>query len=210
MPQFKSFAPGVRVSGRMVLAFIECVSYRSISPYLSWHGLLGRHGLESVDPEKWYYLQDWLDVLSDIYKHEDESAAIRDFMSIGRGMVVTLKLHEEVAYHSPLFEAIHAITLLFMGLHQGGDAGRITAKIISHGNIQVVACIPYPDDLLFGMLTEVAERYDASRYPVRLNTDAPPRDEGGEVTIYDIGRRLPKGEKNSSFPNMVATGDARY
>ena len=188
MPQFKSFAPGVRVSGRMVLAFTECVSYRDISPYLSRHGFLGRHGLQSLDPDKWYYLQDWLNVMSEMVEREDESSALCDFMGIGRGMAVTLGLLEKVAYY-PLFETIHTIAYLFTELHQGGDAGKITAKRISHDYIQVVSGIPYPDDLLFGLLTEIAERYDARRYPVQFNTDTPRRDEGGEVTIYDIGHR---------------------
>jgi hypothetical protein len=187
MPEFKSFAPDARVSGRMVLAFTGCVDYRSIGRYLSQHGFLGRHGFERLDPERWYYLQDWLNVMADICQREDESSPLRDFEGIGRGMVVTLNLHEKVAYY-PLFETIHTLTYLYDDLHLG-NAGYINVKRISHDVIQVVSCIPYPDALLYGMLAEAAERSDASRYPVQLDPDTLSRDEGGEVTIYDIGRR---------------------
>jgi hypothetical protein len=185
MPQYKSFAPDARVSGRMVLAFVGCVEYRSINPYLSNHGFLGRQGFQKVDPKGWYYLQDWLDLLSAITEREDEASPLRDFFGIGRGMIVTLNLHETVAYY-PLFETIHTFTYLYDELHRG-DAGSITVKRISHEVLQVVSCIPYPDDLLFGLLTEAAESHDASRYPVQINPDTPGRDAGGELTIYDIG-----------------------
>jgi hypothetical protein len=185
MPQFKSFAPDARVSGRMVLAFTDCVDYRRIGPYLSQYGFMGRQGFEKINPKAWYYLQDWLSVMSDIYYREDESAALRDFITIGRGMVGTLNLLEKVAYY-PLFETIQTIPYLYDDLHRG-DAGNISVRRISREFFQVVSYIPYPDDLLFGLLAEAAERYDASRYPVQFNPDTPGRDEGGEVTIYDIG-----------------------
>jgi hypothetical protein len=188
MPQFKSFAPDARVLGKMVLAYADCVDFRSIRPYLSQHGFMGRHNLQTIEPDTWYYLQDWLNVLRDVTEHEDESAAVRDFFNIGRGMVTTLNLHEKIAYY-PLFETIHTVTYLYDEMHRG-DVGEISAKRISHNVIQVTAVIPYPDDLLFGLLSEVAERYDGQRYLVEFNTaDAPRRDEGGEVTVYDIGQR---------------------
>ena len=188
MPQFKSFAPDARVLGRMVLAYTDCLEFRSIRPYLSQHGFMGRHNLQTIEPNTWYYLQDWLNVLSDITEREDESAAMGDFFTIGRGMVTTLNLHEKISYY-PLFETIHTITYLYDELHRG-DVGEITAKRISHEVIQVVACTPYPDDLLYGLLSEVAGRYDERRYPVQFNTtDAPRRDEGGERTVFDVGHR---------------------
>lgn len=185
MPQFKSFAPDARVSGRMVLAYVGCVEYRSINSYLSNHGFLGRQGFKKVDPRGWYYLQDWLDVLSEIIEREDEASPLRDFFGIGRGMIATLNLHETVAYY-PLFETIHTLTYLYDELHRG-NAGSITVKRISHEVLQVVSCIPYPDDMLFGLLAEAAESHDSSRYPVQINPDTPSRDAGGELTIYDIG-----------------------
>jgi hypothetical protein len=186
MQQFKSFAPDTRVSGRMVLAFVGCVEYRSINSYLSNHGFLGRQGFQKVDPKGWYYLQDWLDLLGEIVEREDESAAIRDFVNIGRGMVATLNLQEKFTYY-PLFEALQSIPYLYDDLHRG-EAGSITVRRITRGAFQVVSCIPYPDDLLFGLLTGAAEHHEESHYSVQVNTDAPGRDEGGEVTIYDIGQ----------------------
>jgi hypothetical protein len=186
MPQFKSFAPDARVSGRLVQAFIDCVEYRSINSYLSQHGFLGRQGFQKVDPRGWYYQQDWLDLLGEITEREDEASPLRDFFGIGRGMIDTLNLHETVAYY-PLFESILTFTHLYDELHRG-EAGYVTVKRISHEVLQVEARIPYPDDLLFGLLTEAAERHDVSRYPVRPNPDVPGRDAGGEVTLYDIGR----------------------
>ena len=73
--RFQSPDPNAKVIGQAMLSFIDCLTHDQIEPFLQ------RHNLTHIDEKKWYPLQQWLDVLTDIANQDPN--AMYDFVSIG-------------------------------------------------------------------------------------------------------------------------------
>ena len=65
MAEFKSFEPGIEVSGIVILALIEAMGDYKDRGY----EILDNHGLSNIEQTGWYSLQDWLDAFKTIYEH---------------------------------------------------------------------------------------------------------------------------------------------
>lgn len=187
MTQFQCFSPDVQVQGRLVLAFMNCLNYKNLEDILRQHGFLGRHGFQTVDPEKWYFLQDWLNVLRDVVA-TNRGTSMFDFVSIGMEMFNTTEIAKETSAY-PLKEALLYWQEYYVNLHRGSDIGSIEITTLGDASIQVAVRTPYPDDLHYGLFYEMARQYTDVDYLVEYDQETPRRDEGGETTIYRIRPR---------------------
>jgi hypothetical protein len=180
--RFQAFDPNSEVIGQSMLGFVQCAMYDELRPFLE------RYGLAEVDPDQWYPLQVWLDILNDL-PAKRAGQAMFDFVSVGMAIA-------EVAPMSPVYgNGMHFGDALvassgggYLRSHRGGDVGGHSAKKIDNNHVVVTTRTPYPDDLIYGVLYGMARRYlpDDAGFIVEYDAETPRRDYGGEVTVVHI------------------------
>jgi hypothetical protein len=180
--RYQAFDPVSEVIGQAMLGFIRCAKYGEIYPFLE------KHGLTNIDPDRWYLVQTWLDVLSDLAEARPNQA-MSDFVSVGMAIA-------EVAPMSPVYDdgmpfgdaMVASSGGGYLRGHRGGDVGGHSAKKIDDNHIIVTTRTPYPDDVVYGVLYGMARRYlpDDASFTVKYDTETLRRDHGGEVTIFHI------------------------
>ncbi len=185
MQSYVTFSPDVKVLGEVVVAFLQCVSYKSIAPYLMRHGLLGRHGLQTVDPKQWYHLQDWLNVLHDLL--QDHPDAPGHLISIGVAMFDTINLQPSFTELS-LEEALIEWATLYAATHRGSNIGEIYTEVLDNGQINVITRVPYPDEIFFGLFYALISNHcpDEKDFILEYDESVTRRDHGGQYTAYHI------------------------
>lgn len=178
--RFEAFDPNTEVIGQNVLAFVECSSRDTIMPFLH------HHELSHIDPEQWYPLQKWLDVLSDL---ANSKAAMFDFVSIGVKIAETAVYPPEVeSGQVPFAELVMLIPQIYQIQHRGGDVGIEQTEKIGASHVRLIMRTPYPDDLAYGVVWGMARRFlrGGERFRIAYDETEPRRDHGGERTILDI------------------------
>jgi len=178
--KYQSFDPAAEVNGRSMLAFIECLRQEEILPFLE------AHGLTDIDPEGWYPIQQWLDVLSDLAQ-ERPGQAMFDFVAVG------MKI-PEVSKFPPEFEQMSFWKLMSVasgeystGQHRG-NAGEILFESLGPKHITYKVRTPYPDDFWYGICYGFCRRYlpPGTRFTVHYDEKAPRREQGGEYTVIHM------------------------
>jgi hypothetical protein len=64
--KYQAFDPDSEVIGQSMLSLIQCINQEDIQPYLE------KRNLTHIQPDKWYPVQDGLDVLNDISGTRDK------------------------------------------------------------------------------------------------------------------------------------------
>lgn len=177
MPKY-TCDPRVELTGQTVLSLVQNIQHQDIEP------ILKKHNLNSVDPNAWYFLQDVLNVLSDVSDTED---AMTNFISIGIAAV-------EVGYIPPemqsmtVAEFLTAYGKIYQIRHRGGDPGSVTIETVSPNHLKLILKIPYPDDVFYGIMYAYTRRFRpaGAKFLVRYDDTVPRREEGGEATILHI------------------------
>ena len=71
MQRYRAFTPGMQVRGQVIQAATKCINSEHIEPYLRQNGLLGRQDdLQPILADRWYSLQDWLNVLTSLLEEK--------------------------------------------------------------------------------------------------------------------------------------------
>lgn len=178
--RYGSFDPHAEVVGQNVLAFIECSNRDNILPFLE------KHDLGNIDPNQWYPLQRWLDVLSDLAENK---GAMFDFVSIGVKIAETAVYPPEVEVGQvPFADLVMQIPQIYQIQHRNGDVGVERAEKIDQQHVRLIMRTPYPDDLAYGVVWGMARRFLPNHAKFRIAYDETElrRDQGGERTILDI------------------------
>lgn len=177
-PQFLSFSPDVEVKGRVIQSASRCINKEDIIP------ILKKYDLVTVDPETWYPLQLWLNILKDV---STQNNSTYNFVSLG------LKLVEDIPFlpewkDLSFEQMLHFVPQSYAMDHQGGDIGSIDIEKINAQHIRLVLRVPYPDDLFYGTTYGVARRFAPAyiQFTVRYNDNVARRDQGGEKTVIDV------------------------
>lgn len=178
--RYQAFDPQAEVRGAIILSLIDCVQEEEIAPFLQKHGLL------SIDPEGWYPMQSWLDLLSDIRSASAENALF-DFVCIGMKVSERVKLppgFERLSYE----ELVMNRNQIYQAQHRGGDIGGYSVEKAEDNHIAIAAKTPYPDDLIYGVMCGEAQRFlpPGARPAVTFDEQLPRRDQGGEVTVIHV------------------------
>jgi hypothetical protein len=176
--RYVSFDPQAEVIGQNVLGFVECTNSDRILPHLE------KHGLSEVDPERWYPLQNWLDVLNEL---DGDDGAMFDFVSIGLKIAETAIYPPEVE-KMPFADFVMMIPQVYLMQHRNGDAGEERAERLSDQHLRLIMRTPYPDDLAYGVVWGMARRFlpEGTQFLIAYNDTEPRRDLGGEYTVLDI------------------------
>lgn len=180
MPRFQAFSDDSEVIGQNMLALIQNTRKEDIQPYLD------KYGIATIDPDQWYPLQTWLNVLGDMYDAHPGQAS-SNFVSIGMEVAQT-------AVFPPEFDEL-SLQDIMLGWNdayklnnRGSDVGEMITEIVSDHHIKMVCRIPYPDDFNYGVFYGTARRFlpPGTDFTVSYDEDEPPREQGGNVTIYHI------------------------
>jgi DNA-binding NtrC family response regulator len=186
MPIYSAFSADAQVLGEIVLAFLRCMNYNNVAPFLMRHGLLGRHGFQTVDPEQWYSQQGWLNVLSDLTEERPDSSSA-DLLSIG------MKMFETIVFPRG-FESLTVDQVLvdwgafYAEKHRGTDIGEVTAELVNDRHIKMRTRVPYPDDIHYGLFYAMLRHFcpEGMDFVVAYDESVLRRGHGGKTTVYDI------------------------
>lgn len=179
MPRkYQAFDPDSEVIGQSMLSMIECINQESIRP------ILEKRNLTDIQPDDWYPVQDWLDVLNDLTEDGDH---MLDFVSVGMKAAEITPWPPELE-QLPFDQAIAAINDAFIRQIHRGDVGDVQSELVDDTHLKITLRTPYPDDLMYGAAYQHARHFlpPSANFAVFYDEDEPRRDMGGEVTIVHI------------------------
>lgn len=176
----EAFDPETEVSGRAMLALLECIVADEITPILQKHGI----DQDSLKADDWYPLQRWLDVLSDIKNVKDFQSTL-NLVDIGRTYAKTAYLADNI---NSLEDALIAINDTYQLNHRNGYAGEMVIIIMGPGHLQVVDHTPYPGNFTYGMIYGLAHRFRPEGVlPIVRHDDTQPcRERGDDSCTFDV------------------------
>lgn len=178
MARYVSFDQKVEVIGQNMLSFVQNINAQNVMP------LLKKHGLAEIDPEQWYPLQRWLDVLSDL---SAQAGGVFDMVAIGAAISQTALMPPEVE-KMPFEQFLYLVDQVYQMQHRNGDAGKVEIEKVADRHMKVIVRVPYPDDLEYGTTYGFAHRFlpKDARITVEYDPDLPRREEGGERTVIHV------------------------
>jgi len=175
--EYKAFGPDAEVLGGAMLAFIKSINYENFSD------ILKQHGIDEIDPDKWYPQQMWLDIFSDI---STQNNATSNMVSIG--MLITQTAPVPNSENLTFIELMENFDKAYTANNRGGDIGTIEARVVNEKHITMVDKTPYPDAFVYGAYYGMAKRFlpHGTQFVVEYDTKIPRRERGGEATIVHI------------------------
>lgn len=180
LPRFHAFDPRAEIVGNTVLAFITNIMHAEIKR------ILENHGLDEIEADKWYLIQNVLDVMNDISQETDASAS---FVSIGiaAAQLSIAKLPAE-ALSVPIDQFFMTYEKIYLSKMRYGDVGWITPKRISAHHLTIEARSPFPDDVMYGVFYGYirALRPSDKGFTLKYDDDHLRHDFGGESTLYHL------------------------
>jgi hypothetical protein len=127
--------------------------------------LLAKYGLTEIQPDQWYPLQTWLEVLSDIARQAGDYASMLTFVNIGQKVALNVRIPQEL---EELVKQIGIIEFMFRfgpstyyRDHQG-QVGTYTIEKINPKHIKCILNTPYPPDFWYGIISGFGRLYAPS------------------------------------------------
>lgn len=156
---FVAGTPEALVLGQVVQAFLSNLEAHLIEP------LLPKHGLDNIDPEKWYPHQAWLDTLKDLSEMPGGSTAL---VAFGKKVVETAAMPPEIDSIPKVLAALQAIHHLNLRNIPAEEGYWLEEK--EDNVIHVYHNTPNPQDAIYGFLWGLAQRFRApgERFVVKI------------------------------------------
>lgn len=178
MYSFRVFDPRVEVRGRWFNTFIDIVGVDELAAFLE------RRGLDWIDNDVWYKQQVWLDIFSEIANALQDTLAFVDY---GRRFAAMMPLSSDL-HRMHFSRVVNAFNGAYQLHHRGGDAGIFRTEIVDNKHLSVAARVPYPDDFVYGILYQLAERFLPPETPfdVFYPEHTHQRDQQGVITHLHI------------------------
>jgi hypothetical protein len=162
--RYKVFDPESKVIGQAMLGFKAAADQDLIEP------LLEKAGLVDIQPDQWYPLQSWLNVLSDISEQAGEYASMLTFVNIGQKVAASIKSPEVdgfVAEKGFIEFMISDINQQQYSLYQHrGSVGSTIYEKMNEAHLKCNINSPYPPDFWYGIIYGLAKRYLRSSFIV--------------------------------------------
>lgn len=161
--KYQSYDPNAEINGQAILGFKNSLNRNAFSP------LLEKHGLLNAEPQGWYPLQNWLDVLNDIALGQNRAF---DFVSVGMALSDNIRLPEQRLSADELGQfLVDRISGSLQGYLRGGYVGEVHAESSSSRHIVFRLRMPFPSDLMYGT-TRLFKNFKwlvgASRSPCKI------------------------------------------
>lgn len=175
MAEYIAFDPTVEVYGQSMLSVVSALGDQAES-------ILAKHGLDNIDPNSWYPIQDYLDA----YK---ELADMDYFNLVAVGMQVP-----DNAVFPPEIDTVEK-ALMSVGQayemnHRGGDIGEYTFTLTGEREGDMYCRNPYPSDFDYGIIYRIVQKFrptDSTEIRVVRDDSVPNRKSGADACTYHIG-----------------------
>ncbi len=170
--------PKLELNGQTARALLENINHDAMLPYLE------EYGLDDIDSGAWYPAQHILDVMNTIAQGGN---TMSHFVAIGIKAAELSPLTPELE-QLPFATFMQRYADIYRQRHRNGDPGTIRVGEVEHNHIRLVFDVPYPDDVMYGLVFGYARRLLPSsvRFTVFYDEDVPTRDTGGEETIIHV------------------------
>lgn len=174
--QFREYQiddPAASVLGRVMVGILNSLEQETVLQ------VLNTYHLATVDPDSWYPMQMWGRVLRDL-------APECELVHLGRTLIAHLPLPADAKHHT-LPDILRRMDALYHGTHQGG-VGHFRVRVLNERRALIEANVPYPDDMVYGMVWQLCQRCLAPATPFNVSYDrhTPPRKHGGQVTRLHV------------------------
>lgn len=168
--------PDNEITGRAIQSFGQNV--RGVSP------LLKKHQLEDTDPESWYPMQSWVNVLNDFNQNNDGMTNYFA-MGIADAKKTILPPHSGKITLPEFLEQWGATYNLH---HRGTNVGSIETTKIADQHYQMTYIVAYPDDYMQGIAHGLAQRLlpMGTYFKVWYDKEVQNLDKGGTETVINI------------------------
>ncbi len=183
MAEFKSFAPGVQVSGEVLMAFVAGFPQEAKKSGLE---ILARHGLDSPQPKQYFPLQNFLDAMKEISDTFSSQMLFRIGEQISLHAVLPPGLDD-------LEKCLSSINAAYHMNHTGGEIGTYEYTYLGKegglDRVKMVCRNPYPCAFDRGVIEGFAKRFKpAGCYDVVVRHDdlEPCRRKGQESCTYVV------------------------
>lgn len=163
--------------GQMFLDIRHAINSEAFFPVFE------RHGLGEIDPEAWFPLQNFLDVLNEI----EEQGGMFDLISIGKKIGEDIDIPDDMRV-LPFFQLLNLAPEIYKMHNRGSDIGWILVEEVDDKHHKLILCVPDPDDLWYGIFYGFSRRHLPSdqRFSIYYDPDEPRRNEGGSRTILHL------------------------
>ncbi|NDJ77074.1 MAG: hypothetical protein GYB65_12535 [Chloroflexi bacterium] len=142
--------------------------------------LLEKHGLSEIDPQGWYKMQHYLDVLAEVAGGDVN--VLQNLVSVGMHAMDNAQLPPET---DTLAKALMNLEMTFQMSHRNAGHGW-DVEMVDDRTIVCTSHTPYPDDIEYGVLYAYARLFDSTsgNYVVSYDESTPRKDKGGEFTRF--------------------------
>jgi len=144
MARYQAFDPASEMYGMSVQAFTKSILHDDIAD------ILNRHGMDEIDPQKWYSVQKLLDVLNDVVEEGSNTSQVFVSVGIGAAELGYAALPEPVKAQLTLRGFLSAYGKRLGELHHG-DVGYVQFEEAAGNHFIMTWRVPYPDDMMYGV-----------------------------------------------------------
>lgn len=159
MNTFRIFDPKAEASGAAMHAVASCIRSDQLRP------LLDKYGLRQIDPERWYPIKTWLNLLKDI--SQSQSGAL-DLIVIGKEIARNIVLPAEI---DTVEAALMHLPEIYQRNYRGGDVGYYRVEKQGPKQYRVIGYIPFPSDMTLGVLRGLITRFADKRTRYTVTPD---------------------------------------
>lgn len=171
--------PNLEIGGHSAHSLLESINRDN------YFDILEEHGFTDIDPNNWYLVQDLLNVINAI---NERDGAMMDLVSIGIAAGDNSILPPQVRELS-LREFFMGYGQIYQRIYRNGDAGEIQVKMAEENHLTITLIrIPYPDDLMYGVLYSFARQFarNGEQFTLAYDDELTRIDQGGESTVIHL------------------------
>jgi hypothetical protein len=171
--------PSTEIIGATVLSLVQNMTAADFAP------LLSKYGFDKIDPDKWYPLQDFVDLLAELTQHPKLTLSL---VAIGMSIAEVAPMPPELV-NAPFSKLVEGWNEHYHASTRNGEVGDKTTIKVADRHYKIVHDQTImPDDLEYGVLYGFAQRFlpPNTQFDVWFDEDVPRMDEGGDQTILHV------------------------
>lgn len=145
---------------------------------------LQAHGLDYFDADKWYPVDQFINLLSE---WAQQSSFSTNAVSIGMAMIYHIELPDELE-NLPTQDKLLRLGDFFMAQHNGTDLGHFTADQLDDRTIRYTENTVWPDDIIYGYIYGAAQRYlgQGTHFTLAYADLKQRMDAGSDKTLFEL------------------------
>lgn len=179
MGKYNVFCEDHEVWGQSLLDISNAINMADYLP------IFKKHGLEKLDPQTWYPLQKFFDVLNEI---DEQGGDILDLVSIGMNIGSKFAIPPEMEA-LPYAELIKLTPQIYNMTHRGSNIGSFAVQEVTPKHFKVLLQVPDPDDLWYGIVYGFTRRClmpTGQYFTVIYDENQARQENGGDITTIHI------------------------